>query len=164
MRPQLQFHRQYCRRHCNSSQSGEIQGIRREIRRGPRLGDGSRQICVRHGEACWNVRSRNMEWQRGRCAMLGQLDRTAGLAASSTNGEHSHDRHHPPPFGGNGRPRAVRLRDRRLLSPKSAHINNARGAIGRLSSRSSPCNVKRPRPALKVRHDPRPARTGVIGG
>src|SRR5882757_7962520 len=79
MRSQLQLHRQCFRRHCDSSQSGKIQGIRREIRFGSRVGDGSRQICVRHGQVFRNLRSRKMERPRRECAMLWQLDRATQL-------------------------------------------------------------------------------------
>src|SRR5437868_8755575 len=74
MRSQLQLHRQCFRRHCVSSQSRKIQGIRREIRFGSCVGDGSRQICVRHGQAFRNLGSRNMERPHGKCAMHGLLD------------------------------------------------------------------------------------------
>src|SRR5258708_10381401 len=79
MRSQLQLHRQCFRRHCDSSQSCKIQGIRREIWFRSCVGDGSRQICVRHGQVFRDVRSRKMERPRGRCAMLGLLDRAAQL-------------------------------------------------------------------------------------
>src|SRR6266404_7709403 len=79
MRSQLQFRGQYFRRHCDSSQSGKIQGIRREIRFGSCVGDGSRQICGRHRQAFRNLRSRKMERPRGKCAMHGLLDRAAQL-------------------------------------------------------------------------------------
>src|SRR6266403_4192805 len=79
MRSQLQFRRQYFRRSCDSSQSRKIQGIRREIRFGSCLGDGSRQIRFRHGQVFRNLGSRKMERPRGKCAMLGLLDRAAQL-------------------------------------------------------------------------------------
>src|SRR6266446_10242968 len=79
MRPHLQLHCQCFRRHRNSSQSGEIQGICREIRFGSCVGDGSGQICVRHGQAFRNLGSRNMERPRGKCAMHGLLDRATQL-------------------------------------------------------------------------------------
>src|SRR5258708_12105909 len=79
MRSQLQLHRQYFRRHCDSSQSRKIQGIRREIRFGSCVGDGSRQICVGHRQAFRNLGSRKMERPRGKCAMLWLLDRATQL-------------------------------------------------------------------------------------
>src|SRR5258708_32269351 len=79
MRSQLQLLRQYFRWHCDSSQSRKIQGIRREIRLGSCVRDGSRQICGRHGQAFRDVRSRNMEWPHGKCAMHGLLDRATQL-------------------------------------------------------------------------------------
>src|SRR5260370_2687199 len=79
MRSQLQLHRQCFRRHCDSSQSCKIQGIRREIWFRSCVGDGSRQICVRHGQVFRDVRSRKMERPRGRWAMLGLLDRATEL-------------------------------------------------------------------------------------
>src|SRR5258707_7851136 len=79
MRSQLQLHRQCFRRHCDSSQSCKIQGIRREIWFRSCLGDGSRQIRFRHGQAFRNLGSRKMERPRGKCAMLGLLDRAAQL-------------------------------------------------------------------------------------
>ena len=63
----------------NSSQSRKIQGIRREIRFGSCVGDGSRQIRFRHGQAFRNLGSRKMERPRGKCAMHGLLDRTTQL-------------------------------------------------------------------------------------
>ncbi len=56
MRSQLQLHRQYFRRNSHASQSREIQGLRREIRFGPRFGRGSRQIRVRHGQTFRELR------------------------------------------------------------------------------------------------------------
>src|SRR5258707_2983432 len=79
MRSQLQLHRQCFRRHCDSSQSCKIQGIRREIWFRSCVGDGSRQICVRHGQVFRDVRSRKMERQRRNWAMLGLLDRATQL-------------------------------------------------------------------------------------
>src|SRR6267154_6593488 len=79
MRSQLQLHRQCFRRHCESSQSGKIQGLRREIRFGSCVGDGSGQIRFRHGQAFRNLRSRKMERPRGKRAMLGLLDRATQL-------------------------------------------------------------------------------------
>src|SRR5712671_6368538 len=79
MRSHLQLHRQCFRRHRNSSQSGEIQGICREIRFGSCVGDGSGQIRFRHGQAFRNLGSRNMERLRGKCAMHGLLDRATQL-------------------------------------------------------------------------------------
>src|SRR5882757_8089939 len=82
MRSQLQLHRQHCRRHCDSSQSGKIQGIRREIRFGSRLGDGAREIRLRHRQTFSDLRRRKMERPHGKCAMHGLLDRTTQLTAS----------------------------------------------------------------------------------
>src|SRR6266446_5876359 len=79
MRSQLQLHRQCFRRHCDSSQSRKIQGIRREIRFGSCVGDGSRQICVRHGQVFRDVRSRKMERPCEGRAMFGLLDRATQL-------------------------------------------------------------------------------------
>src|SRR5882672_7945067 len=79
MRSQLQLLRQYFRWHCDSSQSSKIQGIRREIRLGSCVRDGSRQICGRHGQAFRDVWSRNMERPHGKCAMHGLLDRATQL-------------------------------------------------------------------------------------
>ena len=79
MRSQLQLHRQCFRRHCDSSQSRKIQGIRREIWFRSCVGGGSRQIRFRHGQAFRNLGSRNMERPRGKCAMLGLLDRATQL-------------------------------------------------------------------------------------
>src|ERR1700722_1982840 len=79
MRSQLQLHRQYYRRHRDSSQSRKIQGIRREIWFCSCVGDGSRQICVRHGQVFRDVRSWKMEWPCGKCAMFGPLDSAAQL-------------------------------------------------------------------------------------
>src|SRR6266478_5106400 len=79
MRSQLQLHHQCFRRHFDSSQSRKIQGIRREIRFGSCVGDGSRQICVGHRQAFRNLGSRKMERPRGKCAMLWLLDRATQL-------------------------------------------------------------------------------------
>src|ERR1700694_1182775 len=79
MRSQLQLHRQCFRRHCDSSQSRKIQRIRRAIGFGSCVGDGSGQICVRHGQVFRDVRSRKMERPRGKCAMHGLLDRATQL-------------------------------------------------------------------------------------
>src|SRR6202795_2013677 len=79
MRSQLQLHRQCFRRHCDSSQSRKIQGVRREIRFGSCVGNGSGQICVRHRQAFRNHGSRKLERLHGKCAMLGLLDRAAQL-------------------------------------------------------------------------------------
>src|SRR5216684_346218 len=79
MRSYLQLHRQCFRRSCDSSQSRKIQGIRREIRFGSCVGDGSRQIRFRHGQVFWNLGSRKVERPRGRCAMLWLLDRATQL-------------------------------------------------------------------------------------
>jgi hypothetical protein len=79
MRPQLQLHCQCFRRSRDPSQSRKIQGIRREIWFGSCVGDGSRQICVRHGQAFRDVRSRKLERPRGKFAMLGLLDRATQL-------------------------------------------------------------------------------------
>src|SRR5713101_1102035 len=79
MRSQLQLHRQCFRRHCDSSQSRKIQGIRREIWFGSCVGDGSRQIRFRHGQAFRNLGSRKMERPRGKCAMLWLLGRATQL-------------------------------------------------------------------------------------
>src|SRR6266481_4318929 len=79
MRSYLQLHRQCFRRSCDSSQSRKIQGIRREIRIGSCVGDGSRQICVRHGQVFRDVRSRKMERPRWERAMFGLLDRATQL-------------------------------------------------------------------------------------
>src|SRR2546429_4012943 len=76
MRSQLQLHRQCFRRSCVSSQSRRI---RREIWFGSCVGDGSRQIRFRHGQAFRNLGSRKMERPRGKCAMHGLLDRAAQL-------------------------------------------------------------------------------------
>src|SRR5258707_14747714 len=80
MRSQLQLHGQCFRRSCDSSQSGKIQGIRCQIRFGSCVGDGSRQIRFGHGPAFRDVRSRKMERPRGKCAMLGLLDRATQLS------------------------------------------------------------------------------------
>src|SRR5205807_9687428 len=40
--------------------------IRREVRFGSCIGNGSRQICIRHWQALRDVRSRNMERSRGK--------------------------------------------------------------------------------------------------
>src|ERR1700704_690245 len=79
MRSQLQLHRQCFRRHCDSSQSRKIQGIRREIWFGSCVGDGSRKIRFRHGQAFRDVRSRKMERPHGKCAVHGLLDRATQL-------------------------------------------------------------------------------------
>src|SRR5258708_36980087 len=79
MRCHVQCLRQYLRWHCDSSQSRKIQGIRREIRLGSCVRDGSRQICGRHGQAFRDVRSRNMEWPHRKCAMHGLLARATQL-------------------------------------------------------------------------------------
>src|SRR5450432_1856442 len=79
MRPHLQLHRQYFRWVCDPSQSGKIQGIRSEIRFGSRVGDGSRQVCVRHRQAFRNLGPRNMGRPCGNCAMYRLLDRAAQL-------------------------------------------------------------------------------------
>ena len=65
---------------------GKIQGIRREIRFGSCVGDGSGQICVRHGQAFRNLRSRKLERPRGKCAMHRLLDRAAQLKRGMTFG------------------------------------------------------------------------------
>src|SRR6266404_4950583 len=80
MRSQLQLHRQYFRRHCDTSKSRKIQGIRREIRLRSCVGDGPGQIRFRHGQAFRNLGSRKMERPRGKCAMLGLLDRATQLS------------------------------------------------------------------------------------
>src|SRR5260370_12532830 len=79
MRSQLQLHRQCFRRSCDSSQSRKIQGIRREIRYGPCVGDGSGQIRFRHGQAFRNLGSRKLDRPRWKCAMHGLLDRATQL-------------------------------------------------------------------------------------
>src|SRR5882672_5355364 len=79
MRSQLQLHRQCFRRHCDSSQSRKIQGIRREIRFRSCVGDGSGQIRFRHGQAFWNLGSREVERSRGKWAMVRLLDRATQL-------------------------------------------------------------------------------------
>jgi hypothetical protein len=79
MRSQLQLHCRRFRRHCDSSQSRKIQRVRREIRFGSCVGDGSGQICFRHGQAFRNLGSRKMERPRGKCAMLWPLDRATQL-------------------------------------------------------------------------------------
>src|SRR5260370_34640485 len=56
-----------------------MQGRRGEIRFGSCVGDGSRQICVRHGQVFGNLGSRKMERPRGKCAMLGLLARPTQL-------------------------------------------------------------------------------------
>ena len=108
MRSHLQLHRQYFRRHCDPSQPGKIQGIRREIRCGSCVGDGSGQICVRHGQAFRDGRSRKMERPRGKCAVLRLLDRATKLASiDGKKEEHPGDCLHPALLGsGNGRLRA----------------------------------------------------------
>src|ERR1700674_723550 len=79
MRSKLKLCRQCFRRHCDSSQSRKIQGIRREIWFGSCVGDGSRQICVRHGQVFRDVWSWKMERPRGERAMFGLLDRATQL-------------------------------------------------------------------------------------
>src|SRR5260370_19048763 len=79
MRSQLRLHCQCFQWHCDSSQSRKIQGIRREIWFGSCVGDGSRQICVRHGQVFRDVRSRKMERPRGKRATFGLLDRATQL-------------------------------------------------------------------------------------
>src|SRR6202795_1426026 len=79
MRSQLQLHCQCFRRSCDSSQSRKIQGIRCEIWFGSCDRDGSRQICVRHGQAFRDVRSWKMEWPRGKFAVFRLLDRATQL-------------------------------------------------------------------------------------
>src|ERR1700730_11355390 len=79
MRSHLQLHCQRFRRSRDPSQSREIPGVRREIRFGSGVGDSSGQIRFRHRQAFRNLGSRKMERLRGKCAMLGLLDRAAQL-------------------------------------------------------------------------------------
>src|SRR5260221_2490031 len=79
MRSQLQLHRQCFRRHCDPSKSGKIQGIRREIRYRPCVGDGSGQIRFRHGQAFRNLGSRKLDRPCWKCAMHRLLDRATQL-------------------------------------------------------------------------------------
>ena len=77
---------------------GKFQGIRGKIGCGSCIGDGSGQICVRHGQAFRNLGSRKLERLCGKCAMLGLLDRAAqltnfkreapGLRAADVRGRH----------------------------------------------------------------------------
>src|SRR5216684_1770455 len=79
MRSHLQLHCRCFRRSCDPSQSRKIQGIRREIWFRSCVGDGSRQVCVRHRQVFRDIRSRKMERPLGKRAMLWLLDSTKQL-------------------------------------------------------------------------------------
>jgi hypothetical protein len=103
--------------------------VKRQIGFRSGLGDGSTQIRSRHGQAFRNVRSRKMERQLGKCAMLGLLDRATQLtefknetpcSESLARGSFGHDRH-----GRDAPVRSRRTTERTLLPPNDiARIGN----------------------------------------
>jgi hypothetical protein len=82
MRSCLQLHRQCFERSCDASQPREVQRICREIRRGSRFGDRSRQTRLGLRQTLQHLWPRDMERLRRKCAMLGLLDRATKLTSS----------------------------------------------------------------------------------
>src|SRR6202043_3510752 len=81
MRSELQLHRQCLERCSDTSQSREIQGVRSPLRRGPRLGDGSRQICCRLGASLRHLRPGHVERPFGKRPLFRILDRATQLTS-----------------------------------------------------------------------------------
>src|ERR1700681_20368 len=96
MRSCLQLHRQCFQRSCDASQPREVQRIRREIRRGSRFGDRSRQTRLGLRQTLQHLWPRDMERLRRKCAMLGLLDRATKLTSSQGENREYLDRRLKP--------------------------------------------------------------------